>query len=381
MFQFQFKLTEREFARSLELNRTAVPLKWKSFVLVVVCLLPSVIAAWLMSATLTMFWFGVLVVVMAIYSMISFFRQAGSLRPYQQQIRFDQRLFENRFSNSVNQMAWSAVDGVHETEEAFLIEKLKRFTVLPKRAMGDQIDACRQFFKQTQSTSLESSGPVPLFNETVEIDSPFPVYRFRYQPDDMQKAVRSRFVRAIHPDRQTPPPAKASLTRVILLFALIAVLVGFMIPALGPAHDIVLSEILALILVWFLPAIMLVAIIKVIHIRRAARSGSIPEEECTTRLMVAGWAVGNPTAMTLLDWRDIDAIFESDDFYGFQSINFLLHLLPKRTFPDQEQAESFLSQAIELKQQQERRDEPVVAEVVETGNPFQSPLEQPKDEI
>ncbi len=151
------------------------------------------------------------------------------------------------------------------------------------------------------------------------------------------------------------------------------VMLGFLLPLLQGDQGVRPLEAIALIFVWVLPVLLLWIYAKVTRWRNVRCAGEIPKEQCESRLTTAGWAVGNPDAVTLFHWHDIQAIFDSDYFFGFKTINQLLHILPKRIFTEPGEAEKFLSQAVDLKQRAERDSEVPVATVVESGNPYQSP--------
>ncbi len=371
--QFQFRLTPREFADSLKLNQTAVPMQWKTFAFVIICLTPSLLIAMLMTAKLTTYWFFLAITVMVVYAISAFFRQTGKIESYDQAVELTDEICDLRFSDSHSQIKWKLIDEIRETPDAFLLRRLQRFTMIPKRALGEQVQPCRDLFERVKTSPPSELRPLGLYAELFESDSPFAVHRFFYHDDDLKKAVRSTFRPATDPQQpiRTKQPGRVGWIWLLVFMVVLGVVLGLM-PKIRdgavPFFDLIL-----LTLVWILPVVIVWAYTKFARRIRSAKPGEVPKEQCESRLTQTGWAVGNPEAVTLFDWNDIHGLFESPDFIGFKTVNQLLHLIPKRIFQNPGEAEKFVAQAMELKHQSRREQQVPTAVVVETGNPYQPP--------
>ncbi len=168
-------------------------MQWKTFALVILCLLPSVAIAALLSAKLTLLWFLLTTIVMAIYAVMAFARQTGQVENYDQVVELTEQLLDNRFSQSQSQIHWHVIDEVEETNDAFLIRRLERYSLIPKRIVGDQIQACRDLFARVTTRPPEQTESLPLYRELFSPEGPFPIKRFFYEQDDLKNALQTTF--------------------------------------------------------------------------------------------------------------------------------------------------------------------------------------------
>lgn len=371
--QFKFRLTDREFARSLRLNRAWVVPRWKIYLFVVVCVTPSLLIFYFLEAGISLIWCGVMIGVMALYAILAYIRKTGQPETYDQEVIFSDSNFCNKFSHSTTQIKWGLVEDFEETSDSFRILRLARYWLIPKRILGDQVDACREFFASVKNQPL-SDVPLNIYDEIFLAKTPFMIYRFHYQMDDVQRAVKSKFQLAQIERISTPAPT-TNLGGRMFIAIVIAVLVYVALFLGEPGRPPRLpKDIFILIAAWILPFLLLLAFVKLLPRRRRQREGEIPTDICELRLTTTGWAVGNRDGVVLFDWQDVSGIYSSPDFYGFKTVNQLINVIPRRIFSDQVEANRFLAQALDLQTRSKTRSEIPMAIAVESGNPYQSPM-------
>ena len=346
-----------------------------------------------------MLWMLVMMVVLAIYAIRAFLTKP-KIENYDHQLILSDSQLQNTFSHSVAQLKWHQFEQIQEARDAFRMFRMSRFTILPKRVVNDQLNAEQaEILKQFLTTAIDrpkSTAPVSLYTDMIESESQFPVYRFRYHQEDMDRAVRSKFALANTTGESPDSNAGSGASRKLWWFwAMVAIMICVAIYRVGVQTPLpiqgslsgglageldrdqvtFLSNGILLAVGWFLPLILVLVVIKLARLV-VNRQASFPDEEIAVRLTNSGWIAGNEDGALHFDWRDVDAIFDSQHFFGFKTINRLMNVIPKRIFADTNDARSFLSQAVEMQkrsQYEKAHSDVPVATIVETGNPYQSP--------
>ena len=371
--QFQFRYTDNEFRDSLRVNGGAVPQHWKAFLLIVLCVLPSLLIFWWLNAGLSLVWFGVMTLTMLASALHALVNRTGFPAGYDQVVRLSDDDFQHSFSHSVCQVQWGLIDEIRETNEAFQLSRLARTWLIPKRVLGSQVDECREFFRRVKNQPPPIRA-VDLYQQIFDNKSPFPVYRFKYRSDDLDLARKSRF--ELIRSGSTSASSTKNTRRVLgwLLFALaIGLLIYLNLDIFErPRHQA--ENLWPVVAGWVLPFFMVLIYSRVaLLLRRRSSDSKVPPDECELRLTATGWSIGDRQGVLLSDWRDVGGIFHSPDFFGFKTINQQLNLIPRRIFADQAIANRFLAEAMDLHWRSKNDDNVPLAAVVESGNPYQTP--------
>ncbi len=371
--QFQFRYTDDEFRDSLRVNGGAVPQRWKVFLLIVVCVLPSLLIFWWLNAGLSLVWFGVMTLMMLASALHALVYRTGFPVGYDQVIRMSDDDFQHSFSHSVCQVQWELIDEIRETKDAFQLSRLARTWLIPKRVLGSQVDECREFFRRVKNQPPPARA-VDLYQQIFENKSPFPTYRFKYRADDLDLARKSKF--ELIRSGSTSPPATKQTRRVLgwLLFALAMGLLIYLNWDTFERPRRKAEYLLPVVAGWVLPFFLVLIYSRAaLLLRRRSSNSKVPTDECELRLTATGWSVGDRQGVLLSDWRDVGGIFHSPDFFGFKTINQQLNLIPRRIFADQAIANRFIAEAMDLHWRSKNDDNVPLAAVVESGNPYQTP--------
>jgi hypothetical protein len=325
-----------------------------------------------MGAGLSMAWMGVMIGVMLCYAVIAFVRRTGQPDRYDQEMVFSDTDFRCHFSHSVSQVKWGLIEDFEETSNSFQLRRLARYWLIPKRVLGVQVEQVRELFQDVKGQPLGKT-PVELYSQIYGTESPFAIHRFRYHPDDLSRALKSNF-RLAESNVVARASGVAVNLRWVIGVALLMAVIFLSFTLLEPGHKPSSVNSLLLVATWASPIVLLLGYVKLRSLFRHQRTGEIPLELSELRLTETGWAIGNPAGVVLFDWRDVDGIYESPEFYGFKTVNQLLNLIPRRIFADQGVANRFLAEALELHRRSKMESEISLATVVETGNPYQAPL-------
>ncbi len=207
MLHFEYRLTDREFEFSFRLNGVSWVQQWKILLLVTICLVPSLAIFFAIEAGLSMVWFGAMIVVMIVYSIGSYLKNARQPESYEQQVTFSETDVRHQFSHSMTQVKWSLLDGIEERNDSFRLKRLERTLFVPKRVLGDKVEACRALFERVKDRPVKESPPVNLYEDCFGGDSPFSVRRFCFHPDDLKQAINSHFRLANGIPKSHPPSA------------------------------------------------------------------------------------------------------------------------------------------------------------------------------
>lgn len=373
MLQFQFRLTDEEFATSLRLNRAFVPMRWKLYVLVIASMLPSLVTFYLLDAGWSLAWFVIMIGVLGVYAISAYFKKSGSLDNYDQELTLTEACLSSKFSHSQSNLKWGLFDDIEETSHAIRLMRLQRCTYFPNRIFGGQLAECRALISRGRQASLAEVATVDLYRQVYGAESPFPVYEFQYVDEDIELATKSNFQVARDVKIETGKARPLSVWWSVVFISCLVGLLAWLTFDWERQSPLYFAALLG---AWLLPLALMLTYIKLVQLR-SRRRAQVPQDICKLRLTQSGWAIGNEDGVVLFDWRDVLDIYDSLHFYGFKTINQLLHLIPKRIFPDELANTRFLSQALELHRQAKRQQEVVVATAVETGNPYQAPL--PRD--
>lgn len=368
--QFDFKLTPSENRQSLQLNQTGYLSRWRGFVIVAISLLPSLVVFWFLDASISLLAFGVMLVAMLAYAAHAAVMKVGMPEAYDQSLTLSENELRIKYSHSDVEIKWANVDAIEETQTQFRFKRLARYWLLPKRVLGDQVDACRALFERVRDQPLDDSA-VDLYSELFESESPFPIYRFRYDADDLKLAIKNPFVSVDDPNQQVSGRIKFPFFVWMFLLGLLAIyLTSELLPGSLQRADYFGVQAAA----WVLPGVLLWSYSKLASLwRKNPKQNQVPDQVNELRLTENGWAIGDRHGVAINDWRDVSGIFHNEDFFGFRMITQLLNIVPKRAFGDLAEANRFLAQAIDLRRRAGNRDDIPTAALVETGNPYQSP--------
>lgn len=373
MLQFQFRLTEKEFATGLRLNRAFVPMRWRLYLLVIASMIPSLATFYLLDAGWSLAWFVIMIGVLGVYAISAYLKKSGRIESYDQELTLTETYLSNTFSHSQSNLKWGLFDDVEETSDSIRLLRLQRCTYFPNRIFGDQLTEARAMITRGKQLPLAEVPTVDLYRQIYEVESPFPIYEFQYRDDDIELATKSHFQIARDVEIETNKAKPLSAWWTVVFIGSLVGLLAWLTFDWEHQSPLYLAAILG---AWLLPLALMLTYIKLVRLR-SRRRAPVPKDTCKLRLTQSGWASGSEDGVVLFDWRDVLDVYESSDFYGFKTINQMLHLIPKRIFPDDVSKTRFLSQSLELHRQAKRQQEVVVATPVETGNPYQAPL--PRD--
>ena len=279
------------------------------------------------------------------------------------------------FGSSLFEKSWSAFEEMLETPRHFLLRHYEKITALPKRVMAeDQLDECRDLIQQQMNP--EESQRLSRFEEMFNTNGQFPIYRFRWQPEDTQSLHSARMQRYGEYDVAEVGGVSVAgrFTVMVFLWAGIA-LATFL---LGQMYDLqqqavrVMSFQVAIIIPFFVAFVWW----RYMNVLSRNKTPRIPDEEILVTFNESDLMIGYSQAVARYSWQDIAGFYISKNFIGFQPAGGMVHVIAKRAFGDAQSALNFLEMADQLKggSSPSCNETDLETDVVETGNPYQAPM-------
>ena len=383
-----FRFTDNEYRQYRQLNRTATTPRWKSYLLALLCLVPSFclilgtksLIAILAAAT-------ILISVLAI-AIASVFGDKPMVDKHDHVLTIDESTILESQSHSRWQTRWDYYDKFQEDESFYLLGRLDRYTAVPKRSIEtsqrDQFASYCNQINEDSDAEPEPGSTVPLFTELFASSNQFEVFEFAYLAGDLTAAMSDRLLRVDllnHPespnDESTSKPSRGQslFGRFWLgVFSVILVYIFVSMTSQVPrSQQWTLWQFVYLVLAIILPFKLMRWLNRWLRARQKRNHARVPTDPISMQLMPGGWAIGNPKSCQFFDWRDIESFYQNQFCFGFHTFNDLVQIIPKRIFSTPDESEQFLNRAVSLRREHLRSFAPT-AVAVETGNPYQAPI-------
>ena len=342
-------------------------------IFVVLCALPATILLAAFGA-----WYGLVanwlaVLVLASYLLfISWRSTRGSLaHAPETTIRISPESLDVESKDARSRRDWTSVDHVQCTpQHIFLfVAKTTAFAV-PRSAFSSETSAeefavsATDYFQQAQSSGSPKFVPAPATPTSGELNA-----QIHFQN------TAEQFVQIRHDGLRKPETAQRKEFSFFTWMILSTIGVVFVLfgSRSGPVAQ-VLSGLFAFVMLGLVSIILLKKILRRVELKMFDREQLRPQ---TVTLTPQGLFAVDQLCEGFTAWKSVQEIEFDEDFLVIYSIKpQVICLIPKDAFASEQQAEKFQSLALSYYDDSQEAESPVVAEVVETGNPYQPPGSQ-----
>ena len=382
-----FRFTDNEYRQFRQLNRTATTPRWKSYLLALLCLVPSFCLILGTKSLIAILAAAMILISMLTLAIAAVFGDKSMVDKHDHVMNIDQSTILESQSHSRWETRWDYFDKFQEDESFYLLGRLDRYSAIPKRSIEtsqrDQFASyCKQINDDSDSQPATNSA-VSLFTELFPASNQLEVFEFTYLSDDLTAAMSDPLHRVDlsgHSDslndasRSKPSPGQSVLgTFWLVIFSLVLLYVLISVNGQFPRlEQWTVWQYVYLVLAIILPFKLMRWLNRWFRSQRKSEAARVPTEPISMQLMSSGWAIGNSKSCQFFDWRDVESFYQNKFCFGFHTFNDLVQIVPKRIFSTQEQSEQFLNRAINLRREHLRSFAPT-AVAVETGNPYQAP--------
>ena len=279
------------------------------------------------------------------------------------------------FANSMFEKSWSAFDDFIDAPGHLLLKHYEKVTAIPKRSIPpEELEACITYMHSKLNSRLNDE--VDKFSQWFENECRFGKYSFRWSDTDIQllQKEKMQLFRSVESDSSGRGRRSPILATFLILIAIGFLMLYFEFFNIGgPPHwdqvalfAFALGLPFALALMWWKYTKNLVQ----------QKKPKIPDEEIQVTLSEEDLMIGYPKAVARYSLQDIVAFYHSERFIGFRPPTGMIHVIANHAFGGRPEAMAFLKLADSLRRSgaAEIAGDDVVAEVVETGNPFQPPI-------
>ena len=292
--------------------------------------------------------------------------------------------------DSTTFVKWNSIDEILETDTDFLFTRNSRFTMLPKRVVGDEnLQTIRDQIAFWRNQPEGATEPIEMYRRLFQSvnTAGSQIWSFKLSREDLIAATRSTTIRPISESTFSFKDVDASIKSrrwiSILLFGLILKVAFLLIYASLPPNKL---EWLPLVLfLCFNPFVLLIAMGFWIRWRGIKSVPRFTPEEYQVRLCDGGWAIGNEDLVAFNIWNHKSILYLAAECVGIRSDLALIHVMPSRAFGGKDGLWQFLDRAIRLKKawlqrkSDEGKDTQTAIEVDngeqpdEPVNPYRSP--------
>lgn len=255
--------------------------------------------------------------------------------------------------DSTTFVKWNSIDEVLENETDFLFTRNSRYTMLPKRAVGeDKLQMIRDQVAVWRNQPESSTEPIEMFQRLFQSGTPASqTWKFKLTREDLIAATRSNSIRSINEAtfsfKDVEATAKSRRWLSILLFGVILKVAFVLIYASLPPNR--LQWLPLVLFLCFNPFILLIAMGFWIRWRGIKGVPRFTPDEYNLRLCDGGWAIGNEDLVAFNAWNHKSILYLSKECIGIRSDLALIHVMPARAFGGKDGQWQFLDQAIRLK--------------------------------
>ncbi len=381
-----FRYTNDEYQQYRQLNRTVATPRWKSYLLALLCLIPSFCLILATNSLIAILAASTILISVLGIAIVAAIGDKPIVDKHNHLLTLDESTAHENQSHSQWQTRWDYYDSFDETDSLYLLGRLDRFTAIPKRALeADQLEQFISYCNQvgTEDNSATDASPVNLFSELFTDESQSKVYQFAYSADDLSAAMSDNLKivdtsGSLRSDETGQPKShkRQRLLGTFWLLVLFSILfyIVFSAPGQMPqSEQWTWLQIFCLFLAILLPFRLMKWLNHWFASKQKRNAVRIPTDPISMQLMSNGWAIGNQKSCQFFDWRDVEAFYQNKFCFGFHTFNDLVQIIPRRIFSQQDESEQFINQAISLRREH-LRSYADTAVGVETGNPYQAPI-------
>jgi len=196
--QIKFRYTDLEYHRLRKLNYLVGLPKWKTYGMVFLCLLPSLLLVLVTQSWIAILSASCLMFCLIAVGLVSAIREKKIVDQHDRVMTLTPFSTHVLTSHTQAESRWDYFDEFWETADEFWFKRLERHSMIPKRAVEEsEFEEIRSYGnKANSSTTNETENDLELDQgEPVSVYQRFfsqgkgEIYQFRYNADDLTKFV------------------------------------------------------------------------------------------------------------------------------------------------------------------------------------------------
>ena len=283
---------------------------------------------------------------------------------------------------------WDSLDEVIESKDDFLFSRNHRFSMLPKRVIGEEnMEPMRQRIRLWRNEPEASNQPLEMHRQIFSPKNPLPTWGFSMGRKELLAATKSTSIRLLNENafslKDVVAVNKSRRWVTMLTIGVLLKLTLLLVLAAMPPNRSDLAPLILFLV--FNPIVLLFAMAWWIRRRGLRGVPRFQSDNYQVRLIDGGWAVGNEDMVVFNAWNEGSTFYVAQEFVGIRSDAEVIHILPIEAFRGLDGVWQFLDTAMRLKKDWLNRktvDEPNVqkaealdnvTDVDESVNPYRAP--------